>query len=94
MVKKSDPAQMQGGNWRHLVWVPGNVGTCDLTDVQGLIRVARATGGVPVSVCNVSIDCWILGYRYGYVTMSHHTNPAGLSACPFIWTWGVYPGGS
>ena len=98
MVKKSDPAQMQGGNRRVLVWVPGNVGTCDLTDVQGLIRVARATGGVPVSVCNVSIDLWILGYRYGYVTMSRYT---GLRVIcqhvplynPYV-DMGVYPGGS
>ena len=94
MVKKSDPAQMQGGNRRGLLWVPGNVGTCDLTDVQGPIRVARATGGVPVSVCNVSIDLCILGYRYGYVSMTHRTDPGRtVSMTPYV-NVGVYPGGS
>ena len=80
MVKKSDPAQIQGGFRRVLARVPGNVGTCDLTDVLGPIRVARATGGVPVSVCDLGLDLWILSYRYGYVSMTHYITPAGLSA--------------
>lgn len=94
MVKKSDPAQMQGGNRRDLARVPGNVGTCDLTDVLGPIRVARATGGVPVSVCNLDLDLWILGYRYGYVSMTHCTDPGGtVSMTPYVRIWGYIPAG-
>jgi len=40
----------------------------------------RATGGGLVLVCNLGLDLWILGYRYGYVSMTHYITPAGLSA--------------
>ena len=43
-------------------------------------RVTRATGGAPVLLCNVAINLWILGYPYGYVSMTHYITPAGLSA--------------
>lgn len=32
------------------------------------IGVARATGGVPVPVCNVASNYTLEGYRYGYET--------------------------
>ena len=58
----------------------------------------RATGGGLVLVCNLGLDCWILGYRYGYVAMSRYT---GLRViCQHVPLYNpyvdmrVYPGGS
>lgn len=69
-----------------------------ITEKIGAIRVARATGGVPVLVCNLDLDLWIWGYLYGYVCMSHYITPAGRPAFPvgkfcnsltdFIWYCG------
>ena len=57
-----------------------NLSSDHLAEKIGAIRVARATGGVPVLVCNLGLDLWILGYRYGYVSMTHYITPVGLSA--------------
>ena len=48
-----------------------------ITDERSLAGAARATRGVPVLVCNLGLDLWIWGYRYGYVSMTHYTDPGG-----------------
>ncbi len=69
-----------------------------IADAVPLTGAARATRGYRYLVCNVSIDCWILGYRYGYVAMSRYT---GLRViCQHVPLYNpyvdmrVYPGGS
>ena len=58
------------------------------------VGVARATRGVPVLVCNLGLDLWILGYRYGYVSMTHYTDPGGtVSMTPYVRIWGYIPAG-
>ena len=54
----------------------------------------RATGGGLVLVCNLNMDLWILGYRYGYVSMTHYTDPSGtVSMTPYVRIWGYIPAG-
>ena len=61
------------------------------TPLQG---VTRATRGVPVLVCNLGMDLWILGYRYGYVSMTRCTDPGGtVSMTPYVDVWGYIPTG-
>ena len=71
-----------------------NLSGSHITEKIGAMWVARATGGVPVLVCNLDMDLWIRGYRYGYVSMTHYTDPGGtVSMTPYV-GMGVYPGGS
>ena len=55
---------------------------------------ARATRGVPVLVCNLDMDLWIWGYRYGYVSMTRYTDPGGtVSMTPYMDVGGYIPAG-
>ena len=51
-----------------LLGVMCQAGYLGLGKMGASIGVARATGGVPVPVCNVDSNFILEGYRYGYET--------------------------
>jgi len=58
-------AGISGGDLFGVKCQAGNLG---IGNGKAPIGVARATGGVPVPVCNVASNFILEGYRYGYKT--------------------------
>ena len=66
----------------------------DIADDFRLSGAARATRGYRYPVCNLDMDLWIWGYRYGYVSMTRYTDPGGtVSMTPYVDVWGYIPAG-